>query len=416
MMKRILLIGLGFIGSLAAADEYWLTNAKLATGPDGIGVIRDIHVKNGRIEALGQGLKVGLPAKVIDLKAALVTPGFIDSATTIGLAEVSGLGVSQDGEVADDDMAAGFRVGLALNDASVLIPVASNDGITRGVVVPEPGDSNFAGISALVRFQRGEGFIVSDALAQHLYLREWDRRHAGGSRASALASVVHALEESARFDQQRRDFNSRKYRAFEMSAADLQALSEVRTGRMKLVAHVDRAADIRHLIAALEDFPEIRLVLAGATEAWKVSKLLAAKDIPVLLSIMNNLPENFDRLGARLDHATLLDADGVQFAFMSGSPYSEFRSLSQAAGVAVAYGLSWTTAIAAITRSPAQIWGLEDLGVIEPGAIADLVIWDGDPLEVTSAPTAVMIDGAWVDLSTRHKALAERYRDLLDLK
>jgi imidazolonepropionase-like amidohydrolase len=185
---------------------------------------------------------------------------------------------------------------------------------------------------------------------------------------------------------------------------------------MKLVAHVDRAADIRHLIAALEDFPEIRLVLAGATEAWKVSKLLAAKDIPVLLSIMNNLPENFDRLGARLDHATLLDADGVQFAFMSGSPYSEFRSLSQAAGVAVAYGLSWTTAIAAITRSPAQIWGLEDLGVIEPGAIADLVIWDGDPLEVTSAPTAVMIDGAWVDLSTRHKALAERYRDLLDLK
>jgi imidazolonepropionase-like amidohydrolase len=131
---------------------------------------------------------------------------------------------------------------------------------------------------------------------------------------------------------------------------------------------------------------------------------------------MENLPQNFDRLGARLDQATLLADAGVTFAFLSGSPYSETRSLGQAAGVAVAQGLSWQQAIAAITSVPAAIWGLAGLGRIERGAIADLVIWDGDPLEVTSAPLAVLIDGEWVDLETRQSALANRYVELLNLK
>ena len=131
---------------------------------------------------------------------------------------------------------------------------------------------------------------------------------------------------------------------------------------------------------------------------------------------MDNLPKNFDRLGARLDQATLLAEAGVTFAFLSGSPYSETRSLSQAAGIAVAQGLSWQQALAAITSAPAAIWALEGLGRLEVGAIADLVIWNGDPLEVTSAPLAVLVDGEWVNLETRQGALAKRYVELLNLK
>jgi imidazolonepropionase-like amidohydrolase len=180
--------------------------------------------------------------------------------------------------------------------------------------------------------------------------------------------------------------------------------------------HVDRAADIKKVVTAFSAYPDLRLILAGAAEAWKVAALLSRQNIPVLINVMDNLPKNFDRLGARLDQATLLAEAGVTFAFLSGSPYSETRSLSQAAGIAVAQGLSWQQALAAITAAPAAIWGLEGLGRLEVGAIADLVIWNGDPLEVTSAPLAVLVDGEWVNLETRQGALAKRYVELLNLK
>ena len=136
----------------------------------------------------------------------------------------------------------------------------------------------------------------------------------------------------------------------------------------------------------------------------------------MLINGLDNLPQNFDRLGARLDQAYLLSAAGVRFALMSGSPYSEFRSLTQAAGVAVANGLAWEQALLAITAVPAEIWGLEGLGKIDRGAKADLVIWSGDPLEVSSAPIAVMVDGEWVNLETRQDRLAKRYLEVLNLE
>jgi len=146
-----------------------------------------------------------------------------------------------------------------------------------------------------------------------------------------------------------------------------------------------------------------------------VAPLLAEKKIPVLLNVLDNVPESFDRLGARLDAAAILDRAGVPLAFMSTTPYSEFRSLTQAAGVAVANGLPWERALRAITAGPAEIWSIEG-GRLAVGEVANLVLWDGDPIEITSAPTAVMIDGDWVNLETRQQKLSERYRDLLNLK
>ena len=415
-MKSLLIILclLGMTG--LSAEELLIKQVMLIKTNGQSGAIADLRVVDGIITQIGPDLTATEGAALFDGASHPVTPGFIDSGTTIGLAEVRGLGVSHDGELADDDMAAGFQVFLALNEASSLIPIASNDGITRGLIVPEAGDSNYAGQSALVRFKQGASFLQQKTMAQHLYLREGDRRHAGGSRANALASAVHALQESARYDRQQRSFDSNKNRPFELDESDLNALSAVRLGKMPLVVHVDRAADIKKVVASFGAYPDVRLILASAAEAWKVAGLLSQQNIPVLINVMENLPENFDRLGARLDQAKLLADAGVTFAFLSGSPYSETRSLSQAAGISVAQGLSWQQALAAITASPASIWALEGLGRIEVGAIADLVIWDGDPLEVTSAPLAVLIDGEWVDLETRQSRLAERYVELLKLK
>ena len=415
-MKSVLIV-MGLLGVTSlSAEELLIKNVRLVETSFQSGKVRDLRIVNGVITQIGADLVASAGAAVFDGEARAVTPGFIDSGTTIGLAEVSGLGVSHDGEQVDDDMTAGFQVYLALNENSSLIPIASNDGITRGLIVPEAGDSNYAGQSALVRFKQGSAFLQEKTMAQHLYLRESDRRRAGGSRSSALAAALEALEESARYDAQRRAFNTNKNRAFNLDESDLIALSAVRLGKVPLVVQVDRAADIIKVVTAFGSYPALRLVLASATEAWKVAPLLKADNIPVLINVMENLPQNFDRLGARLDQATLLAEAGVRFAFFSGSPYSETRSLSQAAGIAVAQGLSWQQAITAITAAPAEIWGLKGLGRIEVGAIADLVIWNGDPLEVTSAPVAVLIDGARVDLETRQDALAKRYVELLNLK
>jgi imidazolonepropionase-like amidohydrolase len=228
--------------------------------------------------------------------------------------------------------------------------------------------------------------------------------------------AVDALEEAGRFDRQREAFDSNELRPFAIGLDDLETLLRVRSGAMPLVVHVDRAADIRNVVDAFTAFPDLKLILAGAAEAWKVTERLLAHDIPVLINGLDNLPQNFDRLGARLDQAYLLSAAGVRFALMSGSPYSEFRSLTQAAGVAVANGLAWKQALLAITAVPAEIWGLEGLGKIDRGAKADLVVWSGDPLEVRSAPIAVMVDGEWVNLETRQDRLAKRYLEVLNLE
>ena len=181
------------------------------------------------------------------------------------------------------------------------------------------------------------------------------------------------------------------------------------------MVHVDRAADIRKVVTSFERFEDVKLIIAGGVEAWRLAPMLAERSIPVLLNVLDNVPESFDRLGARLDSAKILDEAGVPIAFMSTTPYSEFRSLTQAAGVAVANGLPWDRALRALTEGPAEIWGIEG-GRLAEGEVADLVFWDGDPIEIMSAPQAVMIDGQWVDLTTRQQQLSERYRDLLKLK
>ena len=133
--------------------------------------------------------------------------------------------------------------------------------------------------------------------------------------------------------------------------------------------------------------------------------------MPVVLAALDNIPTDFDRLGARLDNAVLLHNAGVQIAFRSENTHNA-GWIRQGGGIAVANGLPYEAALAAMTRGPATIWGLEDRGSLAKGKTADLVIWSGDPLEVTTLAERVMIDGQWMELDNRQDRLLERYRDL----
>jgi imidazolonepropionase-like amidohydrolase len=133
----------------------------------------------------------------------------------------------------------------------------------------------------------------------------------------------------------------------------------------------------------------------------------------VVLNVLDNVPSSFDQLGARLDQAALLQQAGIKFAFMTEDLFTETRMLSQAAGVAVAYGLPWLAAMKAITLNPAQIWGVDDkTGSITSGKQANLVVWSGDPLELDSFPERIMMNGKWIDMQTRQQLLRDRYREI----
>ena len=149
---------------------------------------------------------------------------------------------------------------------------------------------------------------------------------------------------------------------------------------------------------------KIKLVIMGGGEAWECAKELAAAHVPVVIDNDINLPASFSDIGATLKGAARLDEAGVMIAFQpqNDGPAHYARTITQIAGNAVANGMKWDHALAAITKNPAAIWGIADsYGTLEPGKDGDVVIWDGDPLEVTSAPTAVFIKGDRMPMTSR---------------
>jgi imidazolonepropionase-like amidohydrolase len=179
-------------------------------------------------------------------------------------------------------------------------------------------------------------------------------------------------------------------------------------GEIPLVVEAHRASDIAIALRIADEYG-LRIILYGATEGWMVADRLAAADVPVIVKVLQNLPVNFQSLGARYENAALLRASGVRVAITTGDSYQAFN-LRQEAGNAVAYGLPHEDALRAITIDAARIWGLEDsYGSIEPGKVANVVVWDGDPLEMLTAVEHLFIRGRPIPLVTREQQLRDRY-------
>ncbi len=421
-MKTITLIMLTVLSLNAAAETILIENAKVSTATDrGTLDSADVLVTDGVIVEVSNNIRAPSGAKVVDASGAWLTPGLMDSSTQVGLGDVSSGSVRTDHRVDDTDLGAGFQVGLAIDSASIYVPILRTEGVTRAIVRPSASDEVFAGQSAVIALGNGN-VIVDESNAVFLYLGEGGRRVAAGSRAKALIDMLDAFDEAGRYATYleankpgRMPFGLNTHQEWRQSPLDLKALIPVVRGEKKLAVVIDRASDIEMLLDKTAD-RNLDMVLIGATEAWKVADLLAARDVPVVLDVMDNAPRNFDRLGARLDNAALLAEAGVRFAFMTNDLTGDNRTLTQQAGVSVAYGLDWDSALQAVTSSAAEIWGIDTYGSIAAGMEADLVLWDGDPLEVTSAPTMVMIKGEEIELTSRMLRLRDRYRDLSNPK
>ncbi|HET9680292.1 MAG TPA: amidohydrolase family protein [Gammaproteobacteria bacterium] len=417
-MKNLLLIILStlLIMGAAKADTIAITNGIIHTITDA-GVITGgtVIIRDDKIAAVGKNIAIPDNARVIDAKGRVVTPGFMDAYGYMGLVEVSSVKGSVDAAVDGDHFTAAFNVAPAINPRSTLIPINRIEGITRAVSAPWAGEgkSLIAGQGVVIHLGSVEDYIVKNPAAMFAVLGESGAAIAGGSRAAALLKLREAFLDARDFADNKADFMQRERREYSLNWLDLQALQPVLAGELPLVVSVDRASDIVQALKLADEF-NLQLIIAGGAEAWMVRDKLAAARVPVILNPLQNLPSSFETLGSTLQNAAALHAAGVKIAFSTGGSHNA-RNIKQGAGNAVAYGLPWRAALKALTINPAQMFGIANqYGRLAPGMDADVVIWSGDPLEVTSFADAVFIKGRQIPMESRQTRLLERYLDLDD--
>jgi len=368
-----------------------------------------VLVRDGRIVAVGSDIEIPAGAERLDARGTVVTPGLIDTGSTLGLTEIGAVGDTRDYALAaEDPIRAAFDVLDGINPNSSLIPVNRLLGVTTALTSPSGG--LIAGRAAMIDLA---GASVGEMVvrARAAMMASFDADYGGGARGGVSLRLREVLDDSRFWRDNRAAFDRGASRTLAASRLDFEALQPVLAGDMPFVVTVDRASDIEAVLRIAADY-DLDLVVRGGAEAWMVAGALAAADVPVILRPLTNAPSSFARLGARFDNAALLRAAGVSVILTSFETHRA-GDLAWQAGNAVRAGLAWADALRSVTLTPATVFGVgEDYGSLEPGKVANLVVWSGDPFELSSRPTHVMIRGQFMPDTSRQRELFERYREL----
>lgn len=373
----------------------------------------DVLIVDGRIAAVGANLSAPSGARIIDAANKWVTPGAFAAMSEVGLAEIGGSGAPNDANVTGSLIGAAADAGRAFNPMVTAVPITRIEGVTRAAIAPDATASMFGGRGALVSMSGLADSVFRERAFMVVELGEAGGQRVGGSRAASWPAFEAALRDAREYPERYR----RGQGGAVLNEIDAAALAPFARGQGTFLVHIESATDIRELLRVKRANPQLRFIIHGGAEAWLVADDLRRADIPVLIDPLVDLPDHFERLGARLDNAALLQHAGVRFAIAPGPgsvDAQQARLVLQLAGNAVANGLPWDAAFAAVTRGPADIFGVGgELGRLQRGYLADVVVWDGDPLEVQSAPTAVFIEGRQVPLTSRQTELRDRYSPVL---
>lgn len=433
-----------------AAETIAITNGIVATG-DGSEPMQGatVVIRDGRIVAAGPGASVPAGARIVDASGKWVTPGIVAGFSRLGLSEVdlSAQGVD-DTEAINGPFSAAIDVAPAIDPNYTTVAVNRADGVTRAIVAPGAPRSIFAGQGAVIDTGADLYPITKARAFQFVELGETGAGKAGGSRPSAHVLFRNALREATELrrygaissggvepqDPKLRIIadNPNESRVYSPDARrsqdviltrfDAAALVPVLTGRQQLFVHVERAMDILQVLDLRREFPNLKVVIVGASEGWMVARQLAAANVPVIASAVNDLPASFEQRAATQSNVGRMRDAGVRvgIGMINDDDTRNLFYQRQYAGNLVALtrvpgatGVRWGEALRLITSAPAEIVGLGgEIGSLAAGRRGDVVIWSGDPLDPRSAAEQVFIDGIEQPLANHQTKLRDRYRHL----
>jgi len=410
LCQSLVLIGLCLMAAVnAIAESVIIKNARIV-GVEGIAEqTSDILIDGAVIKRIATSLKPN-NTRTIDAKGMPVSAGLFNADSQIGVREVSAVSSTVDSSTNDESITASLAIADAFNPSSVVIPYNRTLGVTHTLIQPSNGSGLFAGVASVVNLSGSGESIEVEKAAMVVSLGETGSDLAGGSRAAAMAVLREAIEDARDYANNKSNFNSGNHRQYSLSRHDLDALVPVVNRRLPLLVKVERAADIERVLTFAKQ-QRLSLILSGVSEGWRVADKIAAADVPVIFDPINNLPSSYETLGTRLDNASILHQAGVTLMF-TGMGFQNTHNaylVRQSAGNAVANGLPYGAAIQAMTTNPARIFGLPNHGEVKEGHVATLVVWSGDPLEVTSNPRHVFIQGKEFGLQSRATRLRDRY-------
>jgi len=427
-VAAVCLVSLGASAQSQPPSVVAFTHAKiftLAGTPieDGTLVIRD-----GKIAAVGANVEVPAGAQVIDAKGLQIYPGLFDPITQMGMSEISAVNATVDttetGAYNPDVVAA-----TAVFPSSEHIPVTRASGITEVLAVPDSGGFDSGGSRGVIGGQASAislaGWTINEMLIKRsvAMVISWPTIETRTFDFATFSRKEKPFTEAKQeYEKQVNELTDYLGRARHYAQAmghggpadyqrdlKLEALAPVIRGQLPVLVFADRARDIRNAVEFC-DKQKLKMILAGGAEAYKVKDLLRSKGIPVILRPTLSLPieedNPYDRL---LSQPAELAAAGVKFAF--GSFDNSFaRRLGQQAANAVAYGLAYDEALKAVTIYPAEIFGVADqVGTLETGKVANFIVTNGDPLELTTDVKFLFIKGQRTSLDNRHQRLYEKY-------
>ena len=416
-ISKFLKIYVGFclilFNHIAYADEVLITNANIYDGQSDKPYFGNILIKSGKIISISNDISNA--KKVINADGKIVTPGFIAPDTEIGIVEIGSLSVTRDDSPKIYNI--GFSIFDAFNPNSTLIPWNRANGITSALSLPKTSSSPIGGLGSF--FDLNSDLNISGEKDMVMIGR------VGGSssksRAETFALMEDILDLAFSIDSKviKSDIEIISFmndmpiaNHLNLQVRDIKALYKLANKRLPLIIESNRASDILKLIKLKKKY-NLNLIIMGAQEATLVSTQIAESKIPLIVNPINNIPNSFDELASNINASARLEQAGISLMFNAPRDHN-YHLIRQGAGVAVANGMSYGGAIKALTSNFSEAFGISSKGVLKKGASADLIIWSSDPLEPSSIPEKVFINGVDLSLMTRSLRLQERYIKNLD--